>query len=66
MTKMPTGPSNPGMNDDEADFDYDAIYYGEEDDTGDRNDPPEDPQELAEEYDHAYATYLDARQRFPS
>ena len=49
--------------DDEADFDYDAIYYGEENEPGD-HDSPEDPQELAEEYDHAYATYLDARQRF--
>ena len=40
--------------DDEADFDYDAIYYGEEDEPGEHHDLSEDPQELAEEYDHAY------------
>ena len=45
-------------------FDFDAGYYGEEEPVEDYGETSEDPYELAEQYDHAYATYLGARQRF--
>eukprot|EP00913_Durusdinium_trenchii_P017004 g15989.t1 len=57
------GPDDYNPDEDES-FDYDAIYYGEEEPTEDHGESTEDPYELAEQYDHAYATYLDARQRF--
>ena len=57
------GPEGYNPEEDEA-FDYDAGYYGEEEPNEDPGESTEDPYELAEQYDHAYATYLDARQRF--
>ena len=51
-------PSHHGYyEEDTAGFDDDAAYYGDEA-------PPEDPQGQAEEYDSAFAAYLDARKRF--
>ena len=51
-------PSHHGYyEEDTAGFDDNAAYYGDEA-------PPEDPQEQAEEYDSAFAAYLDARKRF--
>ena len=51
-------PSHHGYyEEDTTGFDDDAAYYGDEV-------PPEDPQEQAEEYDSAFAAYLDARKRF--
>ena len=63
--------SDPGVDDDEAyyqdwvdeeDFDQDEAYFGDEQ-TVDQ-DPEADPAILAEEFDEAYATYVDARKRF--
>ena len=51
-------PSHHGYyEEDTTGFDDDAAYYGDEV-------PPVDPQEQAEEYDSAFAAYLDARKRF--
>ena len=51
-------PSHYGYyEDDTTGFDEDAAYYGEEV-------PQGDPTENAEEYDSAFAAYLDARKRF--
>ena len=47
---------------DEEDFDQDEAYFGDEQ-TVDQ-DPEADPAILAEEFDEAYATYVDARKRF--
>ena len=52
------------MPEEEDAFDYDAGYYGEEEPCDEYGEPAEEPHELAEQYDHAYATYLDARQTF--
>ena len=52
------------MPEEEDAFDYDAGYYGEEEPYDEYGEPTDEPHELAEQYDHAYATYLDARQRF--
>ena len=49
----------------DAAFDDEAIYYGGEDELNDDYDGyEEDAASMAEAYDSAYATYMDARQRF--
>ena len=49
----------------DAAFDDEAIYYGGEDEFNDDYDGyDEDAASMAEAYDSAYATYMDARQRF--
>ena len=49
----------------ETAFDEDAVYFGGDDDPNDDLEGFEDdPSQLAEAYDSAYATYVDARQRF--
>ena len=49
----------------DAAFDDEAIYYGGEDEFNDDYDGyGEDATSMAEAYDSAYATYMDARQRF--
>ena len=49
----------------DAAFDDEAIYYGGEDEFNEDYDGyEEDAASMAEAYDSAYATYMDARQRF--
>ena len=48
----------------ETAFDEDAAYFGDDDPNDDLEGFEDDPSQLAEAYDSAYATYVDARQRF--
>ena len=46
-------------------FDEDAVYYGYDDEPPEEHEGfDEDASSMAEAYDSAYATYMDARQRF--